>query len=245
MMVARTLGFDWKVQLAWLDETAARVAAGSDTKELRGRLDDYLQRQAEVSLSPTARSKAITVLSHLWCDVPDDLLPFRDRAIDVLHEVLPDERVVIHWSMALATYPFFADVTAAVGTLLSLQGVADIPSVRRRVAERWGERSTVSRATGVVVGTIRDWGLLTSAAKGRSEGVPPMEVSTPLSAMLVEALLESQRVESISIADALSHPSLFPFRLRLTAAALRSVPSLAVERFGGGTDVARLARSSW
>lgn len=242
-MVTRTLGFDWKVQLSWLDETAARVAAGFNTTDLRDHLDHYLQRQTDVSLSPTARSKAITVLSHLWSDVPVELIPFRDRGIDELREAIPDERVVIHWSMALATYPFFADVTAAVGTLLSLQGVADIASVRRRVAERWGERSTVSRATGVIVGTIRDWGLLASAGKGRTESATRVDVSAPLSARLVEGLLESQRVTSISVDDAVGHPSLFPFGLDLTAAQLRSTSSLVVERFGGGSDVARLARA--
>lgn len=242
-MVTRTLGFDWKVQLAWLDETAARVADGVDAKELRVHLDAHLQRQADVSLSSTARSKAITVLSHLWCDVPDQLVPFRDRAMAELHDVLPEERVVIHWSMALATYPFFADVAAAVGILLSLQGTADIPSVRRRVAERWGERSTVSRATGVVVGTIRDWGLLRSVGKGRTEGMAAMGVSPSLSAMLVEALLESHRVESISMDDAISHPAFFPFELTVRATELRSVPSLSVERYGGGTDVVRRART--
>ena len=242
-MRPRTLGFDWKVQLAWLDESAAQVAGGAGPEELRAHLEEYLQRQPDVNLSPTGRSKAITVLSHLWCDVPEDTSAIRDRALKVLPDVLPEERAVVHWSMALATYPFFTDVAAAVGTLLALQEVADVPSVRRRVSERWGERATVLRATGVVIGTIRDWGFLSALSRGTYGPTKGMDVVPDLSALLVEALLESGRVESLSVHDAPSHPSLFPFCLRLNVTELRAAQSLSVERFSGGTDVVRLARS--
>lgn len=242
-MTSHTLGFDWKVQLSWLDESAAQVADGAGPKELRAHLEEYLQRQSDVRLSPSARSKAITVLSHLWCDVPEHATAFRDRCLKVLHDVLPDERVAVHWSLALATYPFFADVVVAVGTLLSLQGVADLPSVRRRVAERWGERSTVGRATGTVIGTVRDWALLVAVDKGRTEAATTVEVGAVLSAVLVEALLESGRVESLPVDDAIGHPAFFPFRLSFDIAELRSTESLLVERFAGETDVVRLART--
>lgn len=242
-MTARTLGFDWKVQLAWLDETAARVAAGARPKELRDYLEEYLQRQTDVSLSPTARSKAITVLSHFWCDVPEHVTGFRNRSLEILHDVLPDERVVVHWSVATATYPFFTDVVSSLGTLLSLQGIAELATVRRRVSERWGERSTVGRATGVVIGTVRDWGLIAAAGKGRTKATGIKDVDPALSSLLVEALLESGRVESLSLNDAMSHPAFFPFRLSLNTAELRSTDSLAVERFAGGADVVRLAKT--
>lgn len=239
-MKRRTVGFDWKVKLPWLDETAAQVARGAGQKALRVHLEDYLQCQTDASLSPTARSKAITVLSHLWCDVPDHSVAFRDRSLKVLHDVLPDERVVVHWSMALTTYPFFGDVVAAVGTLLALQGVADLPSVRRRVSERWGERSTVARATGVVIGTVREWDLLAYAGKGRTEATRIVRVAPRISVLLVEALLQSGRVGSLSLTDAMSHPSFFPFDLSLDTGELRSTDSLAVERIAGGADVVRL-----
>jgi hypothetical protein len=241
-MMPRTLGFDWKVQLPWLDETAAHVARGVGPKELRGQLNEYLQRQTDVSLSPTARSKAITVLSHLWCDVPDQTHGFRDRSLELLHDVLPEERVVVHWSMAIATYPFFTDVVVATGTLLSLQGVAEVPSVRRRVSEEWGDRSTVGRATGVVIGTVRDWGLLIAVGKGRAEAAAAKEIGPELSGWLIEALLESGRVGSLSVNDAVRHPAFFPFRLSLDATHLRSAASLTVERYADGVDVVRLSR---
>ena len=241
-MMPRTLGFDWKVQLPWLDETAAHVARGAGSKELRIQLDQYLQRQTDVSLSPTARSKAITVLSHLWCDVPDHTRGFRDRSLELLHDVPPDDRVVVHWSMAVATYPFFTDVVVATGTLLSLQGVAELPSVRRRVSEEWGDRSTVGRSTGVVIGTVRDWGLLNAVGKGRAEAAATKGVGPELSAWLIEAFLESGRVGSLSVNDAVRHPAFFPFRLSLDNNHLRSAATLTVERYANGVDVVRLTR---
>ncbi|MDP8932288.1 MAG: hypothetical protein M3O70_27960 [Actinomycetota bacterium] len=240
-MMPRTLGFDWKVQLAWLDDTAAQVAEGTGPQELRGYLDEYLQRDADTELSPTARSKAITVLSHLRCNVPQHATSFRDRALSLLREVLPDERVAVHWSMASATYPFFTDVTAVVGRMLALQGETDIRTVRRRVAERWGERSTVARAVGVVVGTMRDWGTIDAIGKGRSVATPALPVPHHLSETLVEGLLLSGTIQNVSTDDALHHPSLFPFKLNLDLRELRSSATVAVDRLGGTVDVIRLA----
>lgn len=242
--MSQTLGFDWKVQLNWLDEVAAYVARGVEPQQLRRQLDEYLQRQTDVNLSPTARRKAITVLSHLWCDVPNHSRRFRDYSLEVLTDVLPEERVVVHWSMAVATYPFFADVVIATGTLLSLQGVVEASDVRRRVAEKWGDRSTVGRATGVVIGAVRDWGLLAAVGRGCNRAVAAKEIGPALSASLMEALLESGRISSMSINDAVRHPAFFPFCLNLSATDLRSVESLTVERYANGVDVVRLSRLS-
>lgn len=239
-MKPRTLGFDWKVKLAWLDDTAAQVARGSGPRELRGYLDQYLRREAEIELSPTARSKAITVLSHLWCDVPEHTTSFRDRALDLLHEVPPNQRVAIHWSMATATYPFFTDVIAVVGRMLALQGEADLASVRRRVSELWGERSTVSRAVGVVIGSVRDWGILESTGKGRSVATEPLQVPPRVAQCLLEGFLLSGRVLSVSVHDAIQHPAMFPFAMQLDLGELRSTSTLDVDRLGGDVDVVKL-----
>lgn len=242
-MSTRTLGFDWKIQLRWMDHTAARVAAGISPSELRQHLDRYLQDDHEVELSPTARSKAITVLSHLWCEVPEDAKPLRARSVRVLGDVLPEERIGIHWAMCLGTYPFFGDVAAATGTLLSLQHEVELKSVRRRVAEKWGERSTVRRAVGIVLGTMRDWGVLEETGKGRSRPTGKLALPADVSSLIVEGLLLSFRLSSMPTTDARNHPAVFPFELQVDSSDLRRTDSLRVDRMGGGGDIVALAGS--
>ena len=55
---------------------------------------------------------------------------------------------------------FFRDVAATTGRLLALQGEAALSQIVRRMAESWGERSTVTRAVQRVVRSFVEWGVL-------------------------------------------------------------------------------------
>ena len=80
-------------------------------------------------------------------------------------------------STCLATYPFFRDVAETLGRLLNLQGSVALSQVTRRVAESWGERSTVIRATQRVVRSMVEWGMLEeSGERGMFSAARPSAV---------------------------------------------------------------------
>ena len=238
-----SIGFDRKVDLAWLDAVASRVAAGATEEEVRS----YLWRLLDEAVSGRkARQNTVTVLAHIWSQVPVDARGLRDRAVRLLPEVAPAHRVALHWALALATYPFFADVATTVGRLLALQGNVTLAQVTRRLVELWGERSTMVRAAQRVVRSMVQWGILKDTAeRGVYERAgPPMEAGGQLALILLEALLLGVSSDGMPLDQALRHPALFPFRLDLAAHDLRRAARFRVHRQGLDMDVVGLAQEA-
>ena len=121
-MTHKLVGFDRKIHLSWLDATADWASQGLPAAEIRKRLDRLLDGQVAGIGSHSARGKTMTVLMHVWVLVPDTLVPLRDDGLLLLRDRGEDSRLPLHWGMCLAGYPFFRDVAATTGRLLSLQG---------------------------------------------------------------------------------------------------------------------------
>ena len=211
-----SIGFDRKVDLAWLDAVASRVAAGATEEEVRSYLWRLLDGAVAGEGKRSARGKTVTVLSHIWSQVPEEARALRDRAVRLLPKVPPVHRVALHWAMALATYPFFADVATTVGRLLALQGDVTLAQVTRRLAELWGQRSTMVRATQRVVRSMVQWGILKDTMeRGIYERArPPVEVGGLLAEVLIEAVLIASPSRAMALENALGNPSLFPYVLK-------------------------------
>ena len=156
----RIIGFDRKVRLRWLDATAEWTLQGLSVPEIRAQLERLLDGQVAGEGPHSARGKTMTVLLHVWTAVPTAAVPLRDDALALLRGRTGRDRLPLHWGMCLATYPFFRDVAATTGRLLALQGEAALSQVVRRMAESWGERSTLTRAVQRVVRSFVEWGVL-------------------------------------------------------------------------------------
>jgi len=85
----------------------------------------------------SARGKTVTVLNHIWGDVPRPAASLRERAAALLEGSTPDERLALHWAMMVGTYPVFTDTAAAVGRLLTLQGSFTLAHLTRRLVGLW------------------------------------------------------------------------------------------------------------
>lgn len=235
-----TIGFDRKIELDWLDATAGAVAGGLGPAGVREHLQQLLDGVVAGSGHRSARDKTVTVLTHVWASVPEHLAPLRDEGLQLLEGRRGLERLPVHWGMCLVGYPFFRDVVQHAGRLITLQGAFNLHSVTRRMAEVWGDRSTVTRATQRVVRSMVLWGAL---AEGREKGSFALEKrlrvggQDPVGPWLVESLIAAGGGRPPSLRSVLAAPALFPFQVEVSAGAVRARERLEVHRRGLDEDV--------
>jgi len=236
------IGFDRDIKLEWLDAVATQVAAGRTTQEVRASIHKMLGRLLASGKPGAAMTKTTTVLLRIWSQVPDNALALRDRIVPVVTDLSPEQRLAAHWSMCMATYPFFLDVASHVGRLLSLQGEVSSASLKRRLAERWGDRSLMPQATRKVIRSMVSWGMLRDIKPGLyapREGL--LQVGTRGSMFLVEAILIGSGKKSMPMTDVERHPALFPFRATASLSVLRAAKQFAVHRQGVDMEIVELA----
>ena len=107
MKKKKIIGFDRKIELEWIDYTSELVSRGLPESKIRETLARKLSVYGLGSSKGGALSKTITVLTRLWLNVPKDIIPLRDKAIDLYKSASNDEKVVLHICLAITNYPFF------------------------------------------------------------------------------------------------------------------------------------------
>ena len=68
------IGFDRRLDLAWLDATVGLCQRGSDSTQISEQLRQHLEAEVE---GMEARRKTVTVLSRIWVNVPERDRPLR------------------------------------------------------------------------------------------------------------------------------------------------------------------------
>ena len=245
---ASQVGVSQRLRVEWLETTANLILAGNGIAAIRDALDDMLASKLSVGSSSErgSRQKTVTILMKIWRNVPPDVEPLRNDALQMLPALNLNHRHALHWGMTLAVYPFWGMVAAHTGGLLRLQGTAAAAQVQRRIREQYGERQTVSRAAARVLRSFIDWGVLVEAdGKGFYARGKQRELGdTKVAAWLAEATLSS-RPHAGGSASILRRPTLFPYRLPHLAASQLAAHScrLDVLRQGLDEDVLTLRRS--
>ena len=233
------IGFSQRIHLDWLGYTANLVLAGNSKEEIVAALSERLKEKLSVGNQPERgnRDKAITILTKVWVTVPKELQSLRDEGLDHLRCRGPTDRVLVHWCMCMAVYPFFGTVADAVGRLLRLQGTAGAAQVQRRLRERFGERETVARAARRILRAYIDWGvLLETDEKGLYRGTAKRVIDDPpLAIWVIKAMLFASGDNPRSVFTLLNRPHLFPFDVGLPS--MREVEACeALEIFRHGLD---------
>jgi hypothetical protein len=165
MSERRFIGFDRELRLDWLEAVAARAAAGDSPFQIRPWLDEYLSDVLGGKGRSGNRGKTVTVLTRIWVNVPPHCRPLRSSALQILAAGDASDRLALHWAMACAVYPFFAEVAVVMGRLLALQGEVERAAVIRRIVEAWGDRPAVSRGCRAVWTSVVGWGVLSDGSK--------------------------------------------------------------------------------
>jgi hypothetical protein len=242
----QAIGFSVRIELAWLEQAAALVSLGRSPEDVRASLQAIIgdARTSASEKRGDSRTRTTNVISRMWVEPPDSVVDLRDRSLELLGRLPTAEHVALHWGMAMAAYPFFATVVSVVGRLLRLQDALMARDVHRRVAEEYGDRPTVVRATGVTLGNCVNWGLLASDPQRKHYRLAERRGLGPeVALMLLQAVLHASGADSAPLDALLQSPALFPFELpSLTSHDVDRAPGLVAMSLGGNDATVSLAR---
>jgi len=238
----KTIGFDRRLALDWLEATASRVAAGDSLEEVRAGMWEYLEGKVSGDKFNSDRGKTMTVLTRIWAKVPPAVEPLKIRAVAAFQTSKARDHLALHWTMAIASYPVFSDVAATAGRLLTLQDTFSLAQLTNRMVAQWSERPVLVKSTQRIIRSLVDWGTLTDTeTKGVYARAPkPLPVSGEIALLLCEALLLDNEHHALPANQLLDHPALFPFTHSLTLADLRDEPAFDVHRQGIDGDMVEL-----
>ena len=238
----KTIGFDRRLALDWLEATASRVAAGDSLEELRAGMWQYLEGKVSGDKFNSDRGKTMTVLSRIWGKVPAAVEPLKTRAVAAFQTSKARDHLALHWAMAIASYPVFSDVAATAGRLLTLQNSFSLAQLTNRMVAQWSERPVLVKSTQRIIRSHVDWGALADTETRGVYGRAPksLPVSKEIALLLCEALLLDNEHHSLPANQLLDHPALFPFTHSLTLADLREETVFDVHRQGVDGDMVEL-----
>jgi hypothetical protein len=243
----KQIGFSQRIQLAWLEQTAALLLAGNKKEEIQAALHEFLQDKLSKDSDARwgNRGKAVSVLLNTWVSVPPVIKGLRDNGLELWRDLSLPDHLPLHWGMSMAAYPFFGAVAETTGRLLQLQGTVAAAQVQRRLREQFGERETVARAGRRILRSFVDWGILQDTVdKGVYQAGPIKVIKDPrLAAWLIEATLIASDSQSRPLQALIQSPTLFPFSITLpNSNQLEQNDRLELFRQGLDTDMVSLRR---
>ncbi len=235
------LGIKQTIQKEWMDRTLRMVLAGMTEEEIREDLDQYLSTQKQSGGIGERGQKtygmAIGILAS-WFAPEDELLRFRDEALNIARVVPEEHWLPLHWAVISAAYPFWFNVAKQVGRLFNLQESVTQVQIFNRIKEQYGDRETVARNARYTVRSFVAWGVLQeSGNKGCYKKAPSMQIQErKLAALLIESALHAIPEGKVSVASLLNNPAFFPFDLPMLSGDSLSKSSGNFELIRHGLD---------
>lgn len=238
--MTKPVGFDQKVLLHHLDFTANHTKKYS-RKDMYEVLDGYLRNDITGAKS---RKNAVTMLMKIWYLVDKDLIHIRDKVLEVLPTLTKEERLLVHWGMTLAAYPFFKDAAQELGKLFQLQDTVPSTVIGKRMKEEYGDRRRVEVATSAVLMSIKAWGILIPS-KNRSYQLPDkIYISNPmLQVFIIQTLLYILENTALQLDIVHNHSMFFPFAYDFNLSELRQCEEITLHRQGVDTLIVECKRS--
>ncbi|MGI1798587.1 hypothetical protein ACRPLQ_09040 [Priestia sp. TRN 1309] len=225
----KPVGFDQKVLLHHLDFTAKHINKYS-RKEMYELLDGYLRSDISGAKS---RKNAITMLMKIWYSVDEKLVPFRNSILDIFPLLTKEERLLIHWGMTLAAYPFFKDVAQELGRLFQLQDNVPSTVIGQRMKEAYGDRRRVEVATSAVLMSMKAWEIIIPAQNRSYQLNDKIQIgNVEMQAFIIQILLQITENTSLQLDIIQDHSLFFPFMYELNLLELRQHNGLVFHRQG-------------
>ncbi len=227
--MAKRIGFMCDLKLPWLNQTADFVCENLPEEEIKERLDKYLgfeirsenniRRTREILLNIWYRKTEYSSLLH-----PDAML---------LYKKFRDDSLPVHWGLMLAAYPVFADFCRVIGKIAHFQSSLTLSQIKRRMADEWGERSTLFKSIDEMAATLRAFGVLASDSPGKYHILRYPVKQEDIGSFLVCSAMSVGTRSSYSYQDINDMDTLFPFEYQLEKESMLQDERFEINNLGG------------
>lgn len=233
-----SIGFDRFIEIEWLDQIASWVSEDKPRNELHVLVDEYLTPfiKGETSLRKTKN-----VLFGVWVNTNEKNQIHKTQAIELWKTCSKQERLALHWGLAITSYPFFASIVRLIGRLLRLQDDIVSKELVRRSVEQHGDTESIKRASARLLQSLSAWNILIPESKSLFHPPKRIHLDNPeLVTWLIASIFFSSDRDKLSVDELLADPAFFPFEIDPTFFQVRQSKSLEVIHQGIGHVLVKL-----
>lgn len=238
------IGFSRTITLDWLDVTASLCVQNVEPLKIRQHLAETISGTV---LGIDAQRKTIDVLSAIWVKTEKSAPQIRQQALAIFPTLSSsEERLWLHYGMALVCYPFFRKCVAAIGQVSRTDEIITCKKIKDRIAGDYGHLGALDRSVERIIASLTNWGALASTDQKKNYRIllRCFSSSENLQSWLLTCALYAHPSEAIPFDDLVHLPELYPFKFTIVVDNLRRDSRFEVQRQGGGLVMARL-NSSW
>ena len=242
------LGIKQTIQKHWMDRVLQMMLAGMGEKDIRTDLLEYLRTQkqsgGEAERGLKTYTMAIGILAS-WFSPPRELQEYVDRSFRLANNTAQKDLLPLHWSVIVASYPFWFNVARQAGRLLALQDQITQAQIVIRLKEQYGDRETIARNTRYVLRSFVAWGVLKDSDVKGSYQKGDVQTITDINLVLniFEAALHATPAGKTPLKLLMNHPALFPFNISSFSVGeiIAKLPeSLSIQQFSSADDILML-----
>jgi len=228
------VGFDRFVRYEWAERALEIAIQNQDPQSL-------LQLLIEFGIGKESARRTWNVLTMLWLRPFEDTGILRDKAFELLPKLTSEERIVLHWGMAMAQFPLFHHTVRTIGVLGRLQNEFKQREIIDRVLENYSNQTTIRRAVSRIVYTLGTWKVL-EGTQSRGEyyiSKPLVLTSFSLVEWLFLTIMYTTKKHWPTL-DLFRAPEIFPFYCPDAARILHQSPLFLIQRDSFDAEIVEL-----
>lgn len=212
----KPVGFDQKIQFQHLDFLAKNLNKYGN-KEIYTVLDEALLSSIKGEKS---RKNAITILMKIWEFVEPNVEFFKENLLEEYTYISESEKKCIHYSLTCIAYPFYREQMSHLGKHLKMADNVKSKVLVSQMKNLYGDRRRVEVASGAVLSSSKNWGIISMEKIGLYSGVAPkLSINDKLiKNLMIEVLMSHLNTDTISIEMLNNSALFFPFAYHITPA---------------------------
>jgi hypothetical protein len=235
----RTVGFNRKIRLSYLDFAWQQILATGDASTAM--LDTMMAADIH---GANRRAKAVDEVRELFTTPSTRQLVKCAAELCREKQLDPDDRLAVYWSLFLPAFPFARQAWAVMGRFGKLGPQFSSRAYSQRLSEVYGGGRAVAISIEEVLGMTRDWGVVIMDKPGFYHLAPQRSISKATQRLLLTALCLTSDPPVYALSHFPDELALFPFKLRLSVTDLRHKNSGLTVSVQGGQDV-MVEPTSW